>query len=470
MNATTSLTRVILISFLLMIFLLPTIPAVSIQPANQPIPADDGPLSIILMIGDGMGYEHVKLAQLVEVGEYGSLTMQQLMWNTSATTINVNGAVTDSAAAGTALATGHKTSNHMVGVLPDGTPLENIVEFGQSLNKSTGLVSTCRIVDATPATFATHVLDRYETTEIARQLVEEANVDVLLGGGTTYFSPDQINTMVSNGYSVVYNRSSLMGVSSGKLLGLFAVDYMDYEIDRNYTTTPSIAEMTSKSIELLSQDPDGFFLMVEGGLIDLAAHAKNKVNDALDTIEFDKAVKVALEYVKEHSNTVLMVTADHETMGLVVVSHDLNDELPSNLLTQNENETLRIARINNVTVDWTATYHTDWPVPLFCYGSAFSELTPDITIDNTDVFVLMKDYFLGNPLGVTPTTSTTTTTTTSTTTQTTTTAVTTTDLTNTTTSSGFNTNGIPIDTTMIVLAVAGAALIVIVVLVILRKR
>jgi alkaline phosphatase len=437
-----------------MIFLLPTIPAVSIQPANQPIPADDGPLSIILMIGDGMGYEHVRLAQLVEVGEYGSLTMQQLMWNASVTTINVNGAVTDSAAAGTALATGHKTTNHMVGVLPDGTPLENIVEFGQSLNKSTGLVSTCRIVDATPATFATHVLDRYETTEIARQLVEEANVDVLLGGGTTYFLPDQINTMVSNGYSIVYNRSSLMGVSSGKLLGLFAVDYMDYEIDRNYTTTPSIAEMTSKSIELLSQDPDGFFLMVEGGLIDLAAHDKNKVNDALDTIEFDKAVKVALDYVKEHSNTVLMVTADHETMGLVVVSHNLNDELPSNLLTQNENETLRIARINNVTVDWTATYHTDWPVPLYCYGSAFSELTPDITIDNTDIFVLMKDYFLGNPLTVTTITTTTTATPTTTT----------------TTSSGSTINGIPLDTTMIALAATGAVIVVIVVLIILRKR
>jgi alkaline phosphatase len=454
MNATTSLTRVILISSLLMIFLIPTIPAVSIQPANQPIPADDGPLSIILMIGDGMGYEHVKLAKLVEVGEYGSLTMQQLMWNASVTTINMNGAVTDSAAAGTALATGHKTSNHMVGVLPDGTPLENIVEFGQSLNKSTGLVSTCRIVDATPATFATHVLDRYETTEIARQLVEEANVDVLLGGGTTYFSPDQINTMVSNGYSVVYNRSSLMGVSSGKLLGLFAVDYMDYEIDRNYTTTPSIAEMTSKSIELLSQDSDGFFLMVEGGLIDLAAHDKNKVNDALDTIEFDKAVKVALDYVKEHPNTVLMVTADHETMGLVVVSQNLNDELPSNLLTQNENETLRIARINNVTVDWTATYHTDWPVPLYCYGSAFSELTPDITIDNTDIFVLMKDYFLGNPLTVTTITTTTTTTPTTTT----------------TTSSGSIINGIPLDTTMIALAATGAVIVVIVVLIILRKR
>jgi alkaline phosphatase len=453
MNSTTSLTRVMLISFLLMIFLIPSMPLISsIQPTHQPILADEEPLSIILMIGDGMGYEHVELARLVEVGEYGSLTMQQLMWNASVITTNVDGEITDSAAAGTALATGNKTINHKVGELPDGTPVENIVEFGQSLNKSTGLVSTCRIVDATPATFATHVDDRYETAEITRQLVEEANVDVLLGGGTTYFSVDQINTMISNGYSVVYDRSSMMGVTSGKLLGLFAVDYMDYELDRNYATTPSLAEMTSKSIEILSQDSDGFFLMIEGGLIDLAAHAKNKVNDALDTIEFDKAVKVALDYVKEHSNTILMVTADHETMGLVVVNHDLNDELPSSLLTQNENETLRIARINNVTVDWTATYHTDWPVPLYCYGSAFSELPINTTIDNADVFVLMKDYFLGNQLNVNDITTTTSTT------------ITLNITTGTTSAQGS------FDITMLSLAAAGAVLVVLIIIIIIRKR
>jgi alkaline phosphatase len=217
--------------------------------------------------------------------------------------------------------------------------------------------------------------------------------------------------------------------------------------------------MTNKSIELLSQDPDGFFLMVEGGQIDLAAHDESKVNNALETIEFDRAVKVALDYVKVHSNTILIVTADHETMGLVVLSHDLDTELPSSLLTQNENETLRIARANNVTVDWTATYHTAWQVPLFCYGSAFSGLPLNVTIDNTNTFALMKDYFLGNPLNVPPVEIPTTTTTT--TTDSTTTA---------TTSQSPTTTGAPFDTSMLAIAAIGAAVVVVVVLISLRRK
>lgn len=401
MKVTTPLTRILPLALLLLI-LIPSATLVSPLQQGSPLLSDEEPLSIILMIGDGMGYEHVKLAQLVEVGDYGSLTMQQLTWNTSVTTHSANQAITDSAAAGTAIATGFKTDNGMIGILPNGTSIQNIVEYSQTLGKATGVISTCRIVDATPASFSTHVDDRNDRTEIARQIVENASIDVLLGGGTDYFSPAQITTIESNGYSVVYNRSSMLSVSSGKIFGLFGEVHMDYEIYRNYTLTPSIAEMTNKSIELLSQDPDGFFLMVEGGLIDLAAHDENKINDVLETIAFDEAVQIALDYVQGHSNTILMVTADHETEGLVVVSYDLSGELPSDLTTQNEKEALRIERVNNVTVEWTASYHTNTPVPLYCYGSVFSGLPQDIAIDNTAIIDLMKDFYLGNPLSVTP--------------------------------------------------------------------
>ena len=456
MTDTTSLTRVLLVLSLLMVVLFPTAALIGSEPTNQTILANQEPLSIVLMIGDGMGFEHVRLAQLVEVGENGSLAMQQLTWNASVATQSANAAITDSAAGGTAIATGHKTNNDMVSVLPNGTNLETILEIGQNLNKSTGIVSTCRIVDATPATFATHVTDRDDRDEITRQLVEEADVDVLLGGGTSYFTSDQINTMISDGYSVVYDRSSMLAVTTGKVLGLFGAVHMGYEIDRNYVTTPSIAEMTNKSIELLSQDPDGFFLMVEGGQIDLAAHDDSKVNNALETIEFDRAVKVALDYVKVHTNVILIVTADHETQGLVVLSHNLGTELPSSLLSQNENETLRIARANNVTVAWTASYHTDWQVPLFCYGSVFSELPLNVTIDNTNTFALMKDYFMGNPLNVTPVEIPTTTTT---------------GLTNTTVTSQSTTpTGVPFDTSMLAIAAVGAAVVVVIVLIYLWRR
>lgn len=400
-----ALSRFLQISFLIVIFISPLLVGDDFAPItqspNESVTADVPGPSIILMIGDGMGPEQVELARLVEVGSNGSLTMQQLMWNASMATFNIIGAITDSAAAGTAMATGYKTTYGRLGLLPNGAIVENIVEFSQSLNKSTGLVSTCRMVDATPAAFGTHVASRSDYSVIASQFVSDADVDVLLAGGDNYFSTSQENSMASNGYEVVKTRDDMLNVTSGKIFGLFAPEHIDYEIDRDYNATPSIAEMTNKSLELLSQDADGFFLMVEGGKIDLACHDDNKVNAALETIEFDKAVKVALDYVEANSNTILIVTADHETEGLVITSSDLNDTLPSKSNSQSENEMIRVARANNVTVEWTATYHTMTPVPVYCYGPAFLPLPENVTIDNTQIFTLMKDYLLGIPLNVT---------------------------------------------------------------------
>ncbi|MFW9893209.1 MAG: alkaline phosphatase [Candidatus Thorarchaeota archaeon] len=407
------------------------------------------PLNVILMIGDGMGFEHVELARLVEEGQAGSLVMQQLNWNASVTTHPANVAVTDSAAAGTAIATGTKTINGYVALNPTLQPLETILEFAQTLNKSTGVVSTCRIVDATPASFMTHVDDRNDQDEIARQIIEVAEVDVLLGGGLDYFSSGQLSTMESKGFTIVYNRTSMLNVTSGRIFGLFADIHMDYEFDRNYNTTPSIAEMTNKSIELLSQDTDGFFLMVEAGRIDLAAHGNDKVRTALDAIAFDKAVQIALDYVEVHTNTILIVTADHETKGLVVMSSNLNSELPSALSIESEKRLLRAERANNVTVDWTADYHTDTPVPIYCYGSAFSELPVDIAIDNTNIYSLMKDFYLGNTLSVIP--------------------VSTPTASQTTTTSPTSPTSFP-DTTLIIIVSVGALAVVFVVVIVIRRR
>ena len=401
MKAMTTIPRLISVLLIISFLSIPSLPVMNLQVTDNAILAAEEPLRIILMIGDGMGYQHVELARLVEVGEYGSLMMQNSDWNASMTTYAADAAITDSAASGTAIATGNKTNLGYVGKNPSYIDLENIVEFAQSLNKSTGIVSTCRIVDATPACFMTHVNDRHDFNEIARQIVEESNVDVLLGGGSDYFSGSQISTMVSNGYTMVYNRTALAAITSGKVFGLFDTVHMDYEYDRNYAVQPSIAEMTNKSIELLSQDPDGFFLMVEGGRIDLAAHAEDKVRNALDTIAFDKAVGIALDYVNDHDNTILIVTADHETMGLVVVSNNLNSQLPPDFSSEQERRTLRVQRVNNITVDWTASYHTNWPVPVFGYGKAFENMSSDVLIDNTDIFGLMTDFYLGNPLNST---------------------------------------------------------------------
>lgn len=468
MRATTTTSRFLVVLLIVSFLSLPSVPITEVHLVNDAIPAADEPLSIILMIGDGMGYEHVELARLVEVGEFGSLNMQESDWNASVTTHSANAAVTDSAASGTAIATGTKTNNGYIALSPSLVPLETILEYAQTQNKSTGVVSTCRIVDATPASFMTHTDSRYNFDEIARQIVEEANVDVLLGGGLDYFNSSQISTMITNGYSVVYNRTELASITSGRVFGLFNGYHMDYEYDRDYSLQPSIAEMTNKSIELLSQDFDGFFLMVEGGRIDLAAHDDDKVRNALDTIAFDKAVDVALDYVKDHNNTILIVTADHETEGLVVLSNNFNSELPGDLVVEEDKRTLRAERANNVTVDWTATYHTDWLVPLFAFGDAFSDLSEDVTIDNTDIYTLMKDFYLGNPLNVTEPPPTTTEPADTTTTEPTDPTETSSETD--TTTGPTSAPGIPLDSSLILAVSAGAAIIILVAVLMIKRR
>ncbi len=467
MRATTSPAKLLIVILIVSFLSVPSVRTFSdVVLVYNSTPASEEPLSIILMIGDGMGFEHVELARLVEVGEFGSLNMQDSDWNASVTTHSANAAVTDSAAAGTAIATGTKTNNYIVGMDASLNPLETILEFAQTLNKSTGVVSTSIIAHATPASFMTHVNDRDDDTEIVRQIVEEAGVDVLLGGGSGLFTGAQIASMASNGYSIVHNRTELATVISGKVLGLFAASHLSYEYDRDFAIQPSIAEMTNKSIELLSQDPDGFFLMVEGSQIDFAAHNGDKVRNALETIAFDKAVDVAMDYVKDHNNTILIVTADHETGGLVVLSHNLSSELPEGLLSEEDKRTLRAERANNVTADWTTTYHTNIQVPLFALGNAFSDMSEDLTIDNTDIYDLMKDFYLGNPLNETELT--TTTTTTGSTTTTTTETETTTD----TTSSTEPTNGpnIPLNSYLVLAVSIASAIVILAVIMLIRRR
>lgn len=376
-------------------------------------------LSIILMIGDGMGFEHVKLGRWVEVGENGNLVMETLPYNWSVTTYSADAAITDSAAAATAIATGIKTNNQIVGQSPIGTDLSTILEIAETVGKSTGLVSTTRFNHATPASFFANVTSRSDYATITRQLVEDKDVDVVLSGGFDQFTLDQLTTMQSRGYTLVENRAELDAVSSGKVLGMFASSYMPEELTRDLSTIPSIAEMTNKSLEVLSQDPDGFFLMVEGGQIDFSGHDNDKVGVALETIAFDKAINISLQYVQEHSNAILLITADHETGGLTIVSNSLNQELPSEVDSEASNRNLRVERANNVTTTWTGTDHTATLVPLFMYGDPLSEFPASYSIDNTDVFAIMDTYFSGGALDTTifnaVTTSTTSTTSTSTT-------------------------------------------------------
>jgi len=326
-----------MLSILVVFTLVFSLASLAVAPAVSAGKAKPEPVkNIIYLIGDGMGFSSIALAKYYSLFVLGKeLNMTKVMNKGSTaymTSYSANRVVTDSAAAGTALATGYKTNNGMISMTPDGIPLITILEKAQLMGKSTGDISTTRLTHATPACFASHNIHRDNENEIAVDMLEH-NVDVMLAGGLGYFIPqsmkgskrkDNRNLLTEAnglGYTVVQNANEFRAVDAedtDKLLGLFTMSHVSYEIDRDPAKEPSLAEMTQKSIEILSKNPNGFFLMVEGGRIDHAEHASDVAGTLHDTLAFDEAIGVALEYQKKDPNTLIVVTADHDTGGMTL--------------------------------------------------------------------------------------------------------------------------------------------------------
>ncbi|MHA2173446.1 MAG: alkaline phosphatase [Candidatus Hodarchaeales archaeon] len=299
---------------------------------------------------------------------------------------------TDSAATATAMATGNKTAKGRVATTTDGEPLPTILEYAVELEKSTGVITTTSIVHATPASFYAHEISRSNGLGIMKQLVEDADVDVIMGGGNALFTTEKRETMENRGYTILENRSMMIETDSKKVVGLYSSNHLPYEGIRDRSTTPSLSEMTEKSLEILSHDQDGFFLIMEGGQIDLASHPNDFLNSTLEVIEFDKAVEVAVNYAQTHSNTLLIVTADHETGGLALINDTLNSTLPSPTNSEEQNEQLRIARANNISHSWSSVGHTNVNVPFFGFGETINHYN-DTILDNTDIFTIMRRFY-----------------------------------------------------------------------------
>jgi alkaline phosphatase len=286
--------------------------------------------NIIILVGDGMGLGAMELGRIMEYGKDGSLHIQQMKTVGLMTTNPSDGVVTDSAAAGTAMATGIKTFNGGIGVDIDKNPVESMTDHFKKLGKGIGLISTNTVDDATPAAFGAHVADRYAgKSEIVRDYFD-SQWDVILGGGTKYFGAskqdgvDMIEKFKDSGYTYVETRDELMNVSgTTKLLGLFTRSYMNYISDReeNNSTEPSLVEMTKTALNILSADPDGFFLVSEGARIDHAAHAADATSVWREMIEFDNTVKLCLDWASQNGETLVIVVADHQTMAIAPAEH-----------------------------------------------------------------------------------------------------------------------------------------------------
>lgn len=293
----------------------------------QPTGDTDRPRNVILFVSDGCGPASFTLAR--DFLRYKNGTERLVIDNLlvgSIRTYATDSRVTDSAAGATAFACGVKTYNGAIAVDTLQAPVATLLEAAEARGMATGLVATSRITHATPAAFAAHVLSRSMESEIAEQELAH-NVDVFFGGGLDYFLPldaegrreDGRNLLTeaeAAGYQVVRNREGFDAVDQAPVLGLFAGSHMDYEIDRDPAQQPSLAEMTAKAIDLLKDDPDGFFLMVEGSRIDHAAHGNDAAAHLHDILAFDEAISAALAFADGDKQTLIVSTSDHETGGL----------------------------------------------------------------------------------------------------------------------------------------------------------
>ncbi|MEP7117789.1 MAG: alkaline phosphatase [Acidobacteriota bacterium] len=332
--------------------------------------------NVIVMLGDGMGIAHRTAARIVSRGQTsgktnGPLAMDTLGVTGLVMTSSLNATVTDSAPGMSSYVTGHKANNNHVGVYPDNTPdqFDNPrVEYLGELLKRTrgqgfnvGLVTTAAVIDATPAGNAVHTSFRDAYYDIAARLVDERavnGVSVLLGGGSTYFLPasaggtrkdnrDLVRELGGAGFDVVRTatdvKSRLAGTAPAKVLGLFHPRHMSVAFDkvgagrysdelalernRDMRDQPMLTDMTSLALASLStHSPKGFYLMVEGASIDKQSHESEADRTIWDTIEFDNAVKVALDFARKTNSdadptndTLVVVTADHESGGLGII-------------------------------------------------------------------------------------------------------------------------------------------------------
>jgi len=319
---------------------------------------NETPTNIVLMIGDGMGAAHITAAMV----EGGPLNMERLPAGGLVTTHAADSFLTDSAASGTALATGQKTNNGMVSVSPDGEPFKTVLEYAEESGMSTGLATSCSITHATPAVFVSHVRSRDDHAEIARQIAE-CDADVLFGGGSMYFIPrSETGGARSDGADLLSDMRRTMSVAltpeefralpeDGRAAAFLYREHPPRAADR----AVSLGEMTQKALDILSRDEDGFFLMVEGSQIDWAGHENDGEWLIEETVDFDEAVGVVMDFAERDGETLVIVTADHECGGYTISDASLESR--------------------KVTWwDFSSGSHTATMVPLLAYGPGAAEL------------------------------------------------------------------------------------------------
>lgn len=303
----------------------------------------DGPVkNVILLIGDGNGLSQISATVFANGGE---TTLTQLKSIGFIKTASSDDFTTDSAAAGTALATGKKTYNRSIGMGDDLEPVMNITEFLDKKGILSGCITTDRMVGATPSSFYAHQLDRDHTEQIADDLYK-SKLSLFIGGGRADFDQDFSDSGIS-----LLNTIEAIGSSKENRVGLFLSENgVPGRLDGRGN---ELAIATKNGLQFLSSKDRPFFLMVEGAKIDSYAHANNVGGIIVEGIDFDMAIKEAISFADRTGNTLVVITADHETGGFTIPQGNM------------ENGT--------VEGDFTTDDHTATMVPIFAYGPRSQE-------------------------------------------------------------------------------------------------
>lgn len=330
----------------------------------------DYPTNIILLIGDGMGLTQISAAMYSNNNRLALAKFPVIGFHKSHA---ANELITDSAAGGTAIACGIKTNNGNIGTDENGLPTLSILEELDSMNFSTGMIVTSTIVHATPAAFAAHRARREMYEEIALDYLN-ANVDLLIGGGRQYFQNremddrDLINEFENKGYVVMdqlYTTMNKIKWPLDKNLLYFTADKQPLTVSggRDY-----LSFAVRQGVQYLEQKSNkGFFLLVEGSQIDWMNHANDGRGVVMETLDFDRAIWEAIQYANKKGNTLVLVTADHESGGMSIEAD---------------------SKMNKLKYGFTTNGHTAAMIPVFAYGPG-SSLFRGI-YENTSIYHKMR--------------------------------------------------------------------------------
>ena len=323
--------------------------------------------SVIFMIGDGMGLSQVYASATAQgLTDY---TLFQAPYIGLALTYSASNYITDSAAGGTALATGKKTNNGMVGMTPDSIAIPSIMHLAKESGKSTGIVVTVPITHATPAAFFGHNVSRKNQEALARDFLY-SEIDFFVGGGKKFFEMRNDSCNLSDslrlkGYDVLYTLEELKHAKAAKRGAFLATIDLPIAAERD-GILPIATEM---ALEQLSKSSKGFFLMIEGSPIEYQGHNNETESLLAEMRGFDSAIEVAVEFVKNNPGTLLVITADHETGGMVILDGDFEE--------------------GTVEATFNTDYHTPIPVPIFAFGNGAFRFTG--VYENSDLFNKFKE-------------------------------------------------------------------------------